>query len=113
MQLIYYSFDPFHTLAHSFIIVDYWGLGVLIYEMTAGVAPFYAETPMETYEMVISGRVQIPSHFSLQLGDLITKLLHTSQSKRLGRTVGGATSVMCHSWYSRFDWVRLLANVYF
>jgi cGMP-dependent protein kinase len=93
--------------------VDYWGLGVLIYEMTAGVAPFYAETPMETYEMVISGRVQIPSHFSLQLGDLITKLLHTSQSKRLGRTVGGATSVMCHSWYSRFDWVRLLVSMHF
>ncbi|KAL7514534.1 hypothetical protein ACHAXN_013333 [Cyclotella atomus] len=88
--------------------VDYWGLGVLIYEMTAGVAPFYAESPMETYEMVISGRVEIPSHFSLQLGDLITKLLHTSQSKRLGRTVGGATSVMCHSWYSRFDWDALM-----
>ena len=113
LQLVFIFSSPFHTLFHPRYIVDYWGLGVLIYEMTAGVAPFYAETPMETYEMVISGRVQIPSHFSLQLGDLITKLLHTSQSKRLGRTVGGATSVMCHSWYSRFDWVRLLVSMHF
>eukprot|EP00804_Cyclotella_cryptica_P019212 CCRYP_006112-RE/>CCRYP_006112-RE protein AED:0.03 eAED:0.03 QI:3602/1/0.83/1/0.4/0/6/1380/93 len=58
--------------------------------------------------MVISGRVDMPSHFSAPLCDIIKKLLHTSQSKRLGRTVGGATTVMCHAWYSGFDWDALM-----
>lgn len=87
--------------------VDFWGLGVLVYEMTAGVAPFYAETPMETYEKALSGHVHIPGHFSHAVASLIKKLLHPSQSKRMGRTVGGATAVKDQPWYNGFDWVRL------
>mmetsp|Transcript_37028 Transcript_37028/g.78179 ORF Transcript_37028/g.78179 Transcript_37028/m.78179 type:complete len:787 (-) Transcript_37028:505-2865(-) len=88
--------------------VDYWGLGVLIYEMTEGVAPFYAENPMDTYRKALSGQVHIPDHFTVVVANLIKKLLHTDQSKRLGRTVGGTTAIMCHRWFSNFDWDALL-----
>jgi len=88
--------------------VDYWGLGVLIYEMMEGVAPFYAEAPMDTYRKALSGHVHIPDHFTVVVANLIKKLLHTDQSKRLGRTVGGTTAIMCHRWYSNFDWDALL-----
>lgn len=90
--------------------VDYWALGVLIYEMTAGTPPFYAEDPMEVYEKILSGHVSIPAHFSRGLGDLVKKLLKTYQSKRLGRTKGGASSVMKQKWFSGFDWNALLAR---
>jgi cGMP-dependent protein kinase len=90
--------------------VDYWGLGVLIYEMTAGTPPFYAENPMEVYEKILSGEVHIPSQFSRGIGELIKKLLKISQSKRLGRTQGGASSVMKQKWFSGFDWHSLLAR---
>ena len=90
--------------------VDYWALGVLIYEMTAGTPPFYAEDPMEVYEKILSGHVSIPSHFSRGLGELVKKLLKTYQSKRLGRTKGGASSVMKQKWFSGFDWNSLLAR---
>ena len=88
--------------------VDYWALGVLIYEMTAGTPPFYAEDPMEVYEKILSGHVTIPSHFSRGLGEIVKKLLKVYQSKRLGRTKGGASSVMKQKWFSGFDWGSLL-----
>lgn len=88
--------------------VDYWALGVLIYEMTAGMPPFYADDPMEVYEKILSGHVSIPSHFSKSLSDIIKKLLKTYQSKRLGNTKGGTGAVMKHKWYSGFNWDALL-----
>lgn len=88
--------------------VDYWALGVLIYEMTAGSPPFYADDPMEVYEKILSGHVSIPNHFSRGLTDLVKKLLRTYQSKRLGRTKGGTTAIMKHKWFSGFDWDALM-----
>lgn len=87
--------------------VDYWALGVLIYEMTAGSPPFYADDPMEVYEKILSGHVSIPNHFSRGLSDLVKKLLRTYQSKRLGRTKGGTAAIMKHKWFSGFDWKEL------
>ena len=78
--------------------------------MTAGSPPFYAEDPMEVYEKILSGHVSIPAHFSRGLGELVKKLLKTYQSKRLGRTKGGASSVMKQKWFSGFDWNSLLAR---
>lgn len=59
----------------------------------------------QTYRKALSGQVPIPDHFTIVVANLIKKLLHTDQSKRLGRTVGGTTAVMCHRWYANFDWV--------
>ena len=76
--------------------------------MTAGSPPFYAEDPMEVYEKILSGHINFPSHFSRGITELVKKLLKTYQSKRLGRTKGGASSVMKQNWFSGFDWNSLL-----
>ncbi len=83
--------------------VDYWALGVLLFEMTSGLEPFAAKNPMEVYEQIVSGDVNIPSYFSSTLSDLIRKLLNVSKSKRLGRTMGGGGAVMQHRWYGDYD----------
>lgn len=37
--------------------VDWWALGVLIYEMAAGYPPFFADQPIQIYEKIVSGKV--------------------------------------------------------
>jgi len=37
--------------------VDWWALGVLIYEMAAGFPPFFADQPIQIYEKIVSGKV--------------------------------------------------------
>ena len=59
--------------------VDYWALGVFIYELCAGVAPFQASDPMETYEKILVGSFSTSSHFSKGLIDILKKLLHVNQ----------------------------------
>lgn len=43
--------------------VDYWALGVLIFELTAGFVPFYADDPMQVYHLILQGNIKFPSHF--------------------------------------------------
>jgi serine/threonine protein kinase len=87
--------------------VDYWALGVLIFEMVVGAPPFYAEDPMEVYEKILSGNPAMPSYFTRNLTDLLKKLLRSQQSKRLGNTRGGTAAVVKHKWFSSFDWAGL------
>lgn len=39
--------------------VDWWALGVLIYEMAAGYPPFFADQPIQIYEKIVSGKVRL------------------------------------------------------
>lgn len=56
--------------------VDWWALGVLVYEMAAGYPPFFADQPIQIYEKIVSGRVRSLAHtciflsgHSLEIGE--------------------------------------------
>jgi len=83
------------------LAVDYWALGVLIFEMVVGAPPFYAEDPMEVYEKILSGNPAMPTFFTRNLSDLIKKLLRSQQGKRLGNTRGGTAAVVKHNSHRR------------
>jgi len=55
--------------------VDWWALGILIFEMLAGYPPFYDENPFGIYEKILLGRLVFPSHFDSPSRDLIKRLL--------------------------------------
>ena len=86
--------------------VDYWTLGVFLFEMTKGTPPFYSRSPMERERKILKGFecVHVPSYFTSGLSDLISQLLITDQSKRLGRTQNGIQGIKNHRWFAGFDW---------
>jgi serine/threonine protein kinase len=69
--------------------VDWWALGVLVYEMAAGYPPFFADQPIQIYEKIVSGKVRFPSHFSSDLKDLLRNLLQVDLTKRYGNLKNG------------------------
>jgi len=84
--------------------VDWWTLGILIYEMLASYPPFYDEDPMKTYAKIMQGQITFPMHFSKAAVDLIRRLLHSKATKRLGVLKGGAKLIKEHVWFKGFDW---------
>jgi len=87
--------------------VDWWALGVIIYEMTAGYPPFFAENPIQIYEKIVSGHLRFPSHFSVNLKDLLKNLLQVDLTKRVGNLKNGVTDVKQHKWFQNIDWIAI------
>jgi len=87
--------------------VDWWTLGVFIYEMLASYPPFYDEDPMKTYAKIMHGNIAFPSHFSKEAVNLVQKLLHHKPTKRLGVVKGGAKLIKKHAWFKNFDFDKL------
>eukprot|EP01006_Ploeotia_vitrea_P037740 TRINITY_DN66166_c3_g2_i1.p1 TRINITY_DN66166_c3_g2~~TRINITY_DN66166_c3_g2_i1.p1 ORF type:complete len:811 (+),score=504.52 TRINITY_DN66166_c3_g2_i1:84-2435(+) len=87
--------------------VDWWTLGILIYEMLSSYPPFYDEDPMKTYAKIMHGRITFSQHVSREATHLITKLLNHKPTKRLGVVKGGAAQVKAHAWFAGFDWDAL------
>merc|ERR1719453_2164212 len=89
--------------------VDYWALGVLVYELVAGLPPFYADDPIDVYENVLNLKYELREDaFSRNLADLLRRLLQLSQPKRLGNGKGGVRAISKHRWFAGFDWDGLL-----
>ena len=87
--------------------VDWWALGILIYEMISGYPPFYDENPFGIYQKILAGRIDFPRHFDPYAKDLVKKLLTADRSKRFGCLRDGADDVKRHRWFKGVDWARV------
>lgn len=87
--------------------VDWWALGVLIYEMAAGYPPFFADQPIQIYEKIVSGKVRFPSHFTPDLKDLLKNLLQVDLTKRFGNLKNAVWDIKQSRWMSSIDFVSI------
>ncbi|XP_075536916.1 protein kinase, cAMP-dependent, catalytic subunit 3 isoform X1 [Dermacentor variabilis] len=88
--------------------VDWWALGVLIYEMLAGYPPYFDDNPFAIYEKILAGKVEWPRHIDPVAKDLIKKLLVNDRTKRLGSMKNGAEDVKRHRWFKGTNWEDVL-----
>uniref|UniRef100_A0A8C1S6N6 non-specific serine/threonine protein kinase n=1 Tax=Cyprinus carpio TaxID=7962 RepID=A0A8C1S6N6_CYPCA len=89
--------------------VDWWAMGIILYEFLVGCVPFFGDTPEELFGQVVSDEIEWPEGddaLPLESQDLITKLLRQSPKERLG--TGGAAEVKHHIFFRGLDWSGLL-----
>jgi len=89
--------------------VDWWTLGILVFELMSGHPPFESAYPMQIYSKVMKGisKVPFPPKCQGPVGDLIKALLKKEPSERLPMRPGGTKNVRDHKWYSGFDWTSM------
>ncbi|KRZ49740.1 cAMP-dependent protein kinase catalytic subunit, partial [Trichinella nativa] len=84
--------------------VDWWSLGILIYEMLSGKTPFEAPTAIELYQNIVYGDFKFTRQFERGARDIIRKFLRVEKSKRLGNTKEGILAVKNHRWFVSVNW---------
>eukprot|EP00008_Paramoeba_atlantica_P013424 CAMPEP_0201488450 /NCGR_PEP_ID=MMETSP0151_2-20130828/18252_1 /ASSEMBLY_ACC=CAM_ASM_000257 /TAXON_ID=200890 /ORGANISM="Paramoeba atlantica, Strain 621/1 / CCAP 1560/9" /LENGTH=357 /DNA_ID=CAMNT_0047873737 /DNA_START=72 /DNA_END=1145 /DNA_ORIENTATION=+ len=87
--------------------VDWWALGILIFEMLAGYPPFFDDNPFGIYEKILAGQIHFPSHFDSSVKDLVKKLLTFDKTRRLGSLKGGGEDIKKHKFFKGIDWKEL------
>ncbi|XP_074877648.1 microtubule-associated serine/threonine-protein kinase 4 isoform X1 [Buteo buteo] len=89
--------------------VDWWAMGIILYEFLVGCVPFFGDTPEELFGQVISDEINWPEKDEApppDAQDLITLLLRQNPLERLG--TGGAYEVKQHQFFRSLDWNSLL-----
>ncbi|KAI3360165.1 hypothetical protein L3Q82_014477 [Scortum barcoo] len=89
--------------------VDWWAMGIILYEFLVGCVPFFGDTPEELFGQVITDDIVWPEGdeaLPVDAQNLISSLLQTNPLVRLG--TGGAFEVKQHSFFTEVNWNSLL-----
>ncbi|XP_074193987.1 microtubule-associated serine/threonine-protein kinase 3 isoform X4 [Rhinolophus sinicus] len=91
--------------------VDWWAMGIILYEFLVGCVPFFGDTPEELFGQVVSDEILWPEGeeaLPADAQDLITRLLRQNPLDRLG--TGGTHEVKQHPFFWTLDWAGLLRH---
>ncbi|XP_057651068.1 microtubule-associated serine/threonine-protein kinase 3 isoform X1 [Diorhabda carinulata] len=90
--------------------VDWWSMGIILYEFLIGCVPFFGETPEELFAHTVQDEIEWPENedwpIQGEAKDLIISLLQHSPRDRLG--TGGAHEIKEHVYFNTIDWNSLL-----
>lgn len=85
--------------------VDWWSVGVILFEMLVGYPPFFSENPSDTCQKIVQWKkyfvIPIDSNLSLEADNLIRKLVCPAEN-RLG--LHGVDEIKKHPFFKKIDW---------
>ncbi|XP_026715992.1 serine/threonine-protein kinase N3 isoform X2 [Athene cunicularia] len=90
--------------------VDWWGLGVLIYEMLVGESPFPGDDEEEVFDSIVNDEVRYPRFLSSEALSIIRKLLQKCPERRLGAGENDAEEIKIQPYFKEIDWDALFAR---
>ncbi|KAI9163326.1 cAMP-dependent protein kinase catalytic subunit 3 [Paramyrothecium foliicola] len=105
----YLAPEVIHNKGHT-TAVDWWALGILIYEFLTGYPPFWHQNPIEIYKQIVEKPVLFPQDppISEPAKDIIRSFCTIDRSRRLGNISGGAARVKAHPFFDGVNWDDIL-----
>lgn len=88
--------------------VDWWGLGVLIFEMLVGESPFPGDDEEEVFDSIVNDEVRYPRFLSIEAVAIMRKLLRKHPDRRLGASEKDAEDVKKQQFFRSVCWDDLL-----
>eukprot|EP00456_Euglypha_rotunda_P048543 TRINITY_DN388_c0_g1_i7.p1 TRINITY_DN388_c0_g1~~TRINITY_DN388_c0_g1_i7.p1 ORF type:complete len:522 (+),score=125.71 TRINITY_DN388_c0_g1_i7:100-1566(+) len=87
--------------------VDWWSLGILLYELTVGIPPFYSQNVNEMYNKIQHGVLRFPPFLSENCKSLIVQLLNRDPKKRLG-SKDDVNDIKAHPFFKTISWEKMM-----
>ncbi|KAF1747115.1 hypothetical protein GCK72_023574 [Caenorhabditis remanei] len=84
--------------------IDWWGLGVLIFEMLVGEPPFSGDDEEEIFDSIISEDVRYPRYLSVESIAIMRRLLRKVPEKRLGYGERDAEDIKVQRFFRHISW---------
>eukprot|EP00467_Chlorarachnion_reptans_P001836 CAMPEP_0114486308 /NCGR_PEP_ID=MMETSP0109-20121206/146_1 /TAXON_ID=29199 /ORGANISM="Chlorarachnion reptans, Strain CCCM449" /LENGTH=534 /DNA_ID=CAMNT_0001662463 /DNA_START=33 /DNA_END=1637 /DNA_ORIENTATION=+ len=91
--------------------VDWWSLGILLYELTVGIPPFYSQNVHEMYHAIQFGLLKFPKWIPESCKDMIVALLDRDPKQRLG-SHNDVEDIKKHHFYKDYEWTKLYNKEY-
>lgn len=92
--------------------VDWWSLGILLYEMLVGLPPFYSDNVHSMYAMICRKQLEVPGFLSDEARILLTLLLQKDPSLRLGKGLADVEEIKQAAFFHELDWEAVFKKDY-